>query len=76
MPGWRPRVQRQEEDAAARDVEDAYRLMAARATRGTPIMLFLVQNGVLAVPQGADGGQLRRTADNASRQPMVWRRGP
>ena len=34
-------------------------------------MLFLVQNGVLAVPQGADGGQLRRMADNASRQPMV-----
>jgi sulfur relay (sulfurtransferase) complex TusBCD TusD component (DsrE family) len=39
---------------ASRDVESAYRLIAELATRGTPVTLFLVQNGVLAARREAD----------------------
>jgi sulfur transfer complex TusBCD TusB component (DsrH family) len=39
-----------------RDVEEGYRLVADLATRGVPVTLFLVQNGVLAARQGARTG--------------------
>lgn len=41
----------------SRDVEDSYRLVAELAAKGTPVTLFLVQNGVLAARQGARAGQ-------------------
>lgn len=42
---------------ASRDVEHAYRLIGELATRGTPVTLFLVQNGVLAARRDADTGR-------------------
>jgi sulfur relay (sulfurtransferase) complex TusBCD TusD component (DsrE family) len=48
----------------SRDVEECYRLVAEIADKGTPVTLFLVQNGVLAARQGARTGQF---ADLASR---------
>ena len=38
----------------SRNVETVYRLIADLAARGTPVTLFLVQNGVLAARQSAD----------------------
>ncbi len=32
----------------SRDVEEGYRLVSELAAKGTPVALFLVQNGVLA----------------------------
>ncbi len=34
---------------ASRDVDNAYGLVMELAARGTPVSLFLVQNGVFAV---------------------------
>jgi sulfur relay protein TusB/DsrH len=47
---------------ASRNVEQAYRLIVDLAARGTPVTLFLVQNGVLAVRQSADVGRLTELA--------------
>ena len=44
------------------DVEEGYRLVSELATKGTPVTLFLVQNGVLAVRQGARVGGLAEAA--------------
>ena len=47
---------------ASRKVETAYRLMADLAVGGTPVTLFLVQNGVLAARQHADAGRFTELA--------------
>ena len=41
----------------SRDVDDVYRLITDLAAGGTPVMLFLVQNGVLAARQEAVAGE-------------------
>ena len=41
----------------SQDVEEGYRLVAELTAKGTPVTLFLVQNGVLAARQGARAGQ-------------------
>ena len=46
----------------SRDVEEGYRLVAELAAKGTPVTLFLVQNGVLAVRRGAQAGQFAELA--------------
>ena len=46
----------------SRDVEEGYRLAAELAAKGTPVTLFLVQNGVLAARQGARAGQFAELA--------------
>ena len=46
------------EPFGSRDVDDVYRLIADLAVGGTPVTLFLVQNGVLAARQAAVAGGL------------------
>ena len=41
----------------SRDAQDVYRLITDLASRGTPVTLFLVQNGVLAARQAAAAGE-------------------
>ena len=47
-----------------RDVEEGYRLLTELAAQNTPVMLFLVQNGVLVVRQGARAEQFAALAAN------------
>lgn len=50
----------------SQDVAEGYRLVAELAAKGTPVTLFLVQNGVLAARQGAHAGQFAELAANPS----------
>ena len=48
----------------SRDVEEGYRLVMELAAKGTPVTLFLVQNGVLAARKGAQAGQFQGLASH------------
>jgi len=41
----------------SRDVEEGYRLAAELAVKGTPVTMFLIQNGVLAARKGGRAEQ-------------------
>ena len=49
----------------SRDVEEGYRLVSELSAKGTPVTLFLVQNGVLAARKGAHAEPFQALTNNS-----------